>query len=103
MPTVRTNRGWCGPGELGTLLVVLTPAELMALADVEAEGVYLRVGEPQCRVLVEKDFPCAHPHADQVCEPETERFAPTAGYLRRKDLGLSSGATVESRTETAVR
>jgi hypothetical protein len=36
------------------------------------------------RLLVEKDFPCAHPHAPEAREPETERFPPTPGFVARK-------------------
>jgi hypothetical protein len=64
------------------VVVELSAAELAALAEPEREGVYLRAGD--VRYLVEKDFPCAHPHAPEAAEPEGERFAPTAGYHARK-------------------
>lgn len=89
---------WRGP----VLSVTLTCGELVALADAKAEGVYLRLGEPRCRVLVEKDFPCAHPHADEACEPETERFVPTPGYLQRKDLGHGPAVVAEHSAEAIL-
>ena len=65
--------------------ITLAERDLEALAGGETEGVYFwSDGEPRIRYYVEKDFPCAHPHPIEALEPETERFAPTEGYLRRK-------------------
>jgi hypothetical protein len=53
--------------------------------DSDAEGVYFTTGGREgMRFFIEKDFPCAHPHSADACEPESERFAPTAAYLARK-------------------
>jgi hypothetical protein len=62
---------------------VSVPAEEVArLAGDDCEGVYRHADG--LRLMVEKDFPCAHPHAPEAREPATERFAPTPGYLARK-------------------
>ena len=68
--------------------VRLTADDIWRLTDGDAEGIYFTTGEGDraVRYFIEKDFPCAHPHADEAREPETERFAPTDGYLRRKRL-----------------
>jgi hypothetical protein len=66
----------------------LTADDVWRLTDEDAEGIYFSTGrgDQVVRYFIEKDFPCAHPHADEASEPETERFAPTEGYLRRKHL-----------------
>lgn len=65
------------------LHVVAQDVELLTEGD--REGVYFSsLGPPPLRWFIEKDFPCAHPHAKEACEPETERFIPTESYLRRK-------------------
>lgn len=71
-----------------TVEVRLTADDIWRLTDGDAEGIYFTTGRGDglVRYFVEKDFPCAHPHADEAREPETERFAPTEGYLRRKRL-----------------
>lgn len=66
--------------------VRLTTDDVWRLTDGDAEGIYFNAseGDRAVRYFIEKDFPCAHPHADEAREPETERFAPTDRYLRRK-------------------
>ena len=66
----------------GVVEVGLTTADVRLLGAPDAEGVYPEV--PGLRLLVEKDFPCAHPHAPEAREPATERFAPTTAFLQRK-------------------
>lgn len=67
------------------ITLALSSEDLARLADPSAEGVYFSTrSEPPLRYFVEKDFPCAHPHAEEACEEETERFAPTGRYLLRK-------------------
>jgi hypothetical protein len=72
----------------GVMEVCLTTDDVWRLTDGDAEGIYFTTGrgEGAVRYFVEKDFPCAHPHAAEAREPETERFAPTEAYLRRKRL-----------------
>ncbi len=69
---------WAG----GAVRVGLAPADVRRLAAPDAEGVYPQT--PDLRLTVEKDFPCAHPHAPDAREPETERFPPSPGFLARK-------------------
>jgi hypothetical protein len=64
------------------VVVELPSADVALLADPAREGVYAHT--PQLRLLVEKDFPCAHPHAAEAAEPPTERFAPTPEFVARK-------------------
>jgi len=74
----------------GAVEVCLTLDDLWRLVDDDAEGVYFTTGgHGPIRYFIEKDFPCAHPHAEEACEPETERFAPTERYLRRKHLAAA--------------
>jgi hypothetical protein len=69
----------------GAVRVGLTRADVRRLAEPAAEGVYPHT--PELRLVVEKDFPCAHPHAPDAREPETERFPPTEAFLERKAGG----------------
>jgi hypothetical protein len=69
----------------GVVRVGLTGRDVERLAAADAEGVYPHT--PDLRLLVEKDFPCAHPHAPEAMEPATERFAPTPAFLERKAGG----------------
>lgn len=68
--------------------LLLCRADIERLADGATEGVYFATpagsGSRSFSYFVEKDFPCAHPHAEEAREPETERFAPTESYLQRK-------------------
>ena len=66
----------------GVVFVDVPVADVARLADPGCEGVYAHADG--LRLMVEKDFPCAHPHADEAREPETERFVPTARFLARK-------------------
>jgi hypothetical protein len=65
--------------------VGLGPEDLRTLSAPDAEGVYPHL--PELRLMVEKDFPCAHPHAPEAMEPESERFAPSPAFLARKGGG----------------
>ena len=56
---------------------------------------------PGLRLLVEKDFPCAHPHAPEAHEPATERFAPTAAFLERKRETDGAVSTTAGRGRVA--
>jgi hypothetical protein len=69
----------------GVARVGLTAADVRRLAAPDAEGVYPHTSE--LRLLVEKDFPCAHPHAPEAREPATERFPPTPAFIDRKTGG----------------
>jgi Family of unknown function (DUF7009) len=71
----------------GVVRVGLDPGDLARLAAPDAEGVYPH-GDG-LRLLVEKDFPCAHPHAPEAREPATERFPPTPAFLDRKTGGAA--------------
>ena len=66
----------------GVMVVQLSPDDVARLADPAREGVYAHT--PGLRLMVEKDFPCAHPHTADAAEPPSERFAPTAGFTTRK-------------------
>ena len=66
--------------------VEVPAAEVARLAQDGCEGVYRHAAG--LRLMIEKDFPCAHPHAPEAREPETERFAPTAAFLARKHAGV---------------
>ena len=68
--------------------VGLTADDVRRLAALDEEGVYPHA--PGLRLLVEKDFPCAHPHVPEAREPATERFAPTSAFLDRKTGGVES-------------
>ena len=69
----------------GVVRVGVVPADIRRLAEPGAEGIYPHT--PELRLLVEKDFPCAHPHATEAMEPTTERFAPSPAFLERKAGG----------------
>lgn len=64
------------------MIVELSPTDIARLADPSREGVYAHT--PRLRLMVEKDFPCAHPHSAEAAEPPTERFTPTSEYASRK-------------------
>jgi hypothetical protein len=66
----------------GVVVVSIPPEGVDRLAEPEREGIYAH--DSGRRLLVEKDFPCAHPHSVEAAEPETEHFAPTPEYLGRK-------------------
>lgn len=81
-----------GPGmavgwEIGVATVTLSAADIARLGEPEREGIYAH--GPGARLLVEKDFPCRHPHAPEVREPETERFEPPPRFTARKDAHRS--------------
>jgi len=65
-----------------TATVELAATDIARLADPGCEGVYSQ--SPGMRLIVEKDYPCAHPHAPGAQEPHTERFTPTDEYRARK-------------------
>jgi hypothetical protein len=69
----------------GGLLVHLATTDLERLAEPEREGIYLGTDDAAgVRLLIEKDFPCTHPHSEEAAEPETERFRPTRTFRDRK-------------------
>ncbi len=70
------------------MVVHLSPEDVARLAEPAREGVYAHTSG--LRLMVEKDFPCAHPHAAEAAEPPTERFAPTAEFAERKTLPAGS-------------
>src|SRR5262245_621026 len=72
----------------GVARVGLTAGDVRRLAAPDAEGVY--PDTPGVRLLVEKDFPCAHPHAPEAREPATERFPPTRAFLDRRSGGAAT-------------
>ncbi len=67
--------------------ISLSISDVVRLAEADREGIYAHDAQP--RLLVEKDFPCRHPHSDDAREPETERFSPSASFIARKDATLS--------------
>ncbi len=80
----RTGVAWAD----GVVRIGLAAEDVRRLAAPDAEGVYPHT--PGLRLLVEKDFPCAHPHAPEAREPATERFAPTPAFLDRKTGGVGT-------------
>ena len=76
-----TGVAWTG----GTVRVGVSADDVRRLAAPDAEGIYPHT--KGLRLLVEKDFPCAHPHAPEAREPATERFAPSPAFLERKSGG----------------
>ena len=69
----------------GLVLIHLSGSDVERLAEPDREGIYLGASSPSgIRVLLEKDFPCAHPHSEEAAEPETERFSPVPAYVARK-------------------
>jgi hypothetical protein len=75
----------------GRVVVRLSERDVERLAEPEREGIYFGGDAAGVRVLIEKDFPCAHPHPEEAAEPETERFAPTATYVARKGAAAAAG------------
>ncbi len=58
-----------------TVVIILSPDDLAALAQPDAEGVYFRQeGAGGLRYYIEKDFPCTHPRAGEAAEIEAETF-----------------------------
>lgn len=76
------------------VIVRMPPDDLKRLEAPDTEGVYAH--HPGSRLMVEKDFPCAHPHAAEANEPETERFAPTLAFLSRKHDAIGAEAADEA-------
>ena len=71
--------------EGATLRMTLTKADMAQLSVPTAEGIYFATsGTPAVRYLVEKDFPCIHPHAGKLGEAPTETFAAPHGFEERK-------------------
>jgi hypothetical protein len=82
----------------GVLLIHLSRSDVERLAEAGREGIYLDAAASSgIRLLLEKDFPCAHPHSEEAAEPETGRFTPTPSYLARK-ASHEEGLFVASRT-----
>lgn len=70
----------------GSLLTIsLAPQDVRRLCAPDAEGIYFRTeDEPPLRYLVEKDFPCVHPHSGEAGETPTETFSAPEGFEQRK-------------------
>lgn len=66
----------------GAVTFALSSADVSRLSDPESEGVYFE--RDGFAFYVEKDFPCVHPRASELTAPETETFAPPAGFDERK-------------------
>ena len=75
----------------GGPLMELSASDVMALGQDDREGLYRPAGDGMPRLLVEKDFPCAHPHSEEAGEPATERFAPTPTFVERRGLVSEAG------------
>jgi len=74
--------------EGGTLRMTLTSDDIARLSVPTNEGVYFATDAvPAVRYLVEKDFPCVHPHAGEAGETPTETFAAPVGFEERKAEG----------------
>jgi len=67
----------------GVLCLHLSAFDLTQLLAPDAEGVYFSRGD--LRYFIEKDFPCAHPRANEVMEMESETFIAPAGFEERKN------------------
>ena len=67
----------------GVLRLHLNASDLAQLLAPDAEGVYFSTAG--FRYFIEKDFPCAHPRAEEAEETETETFAAPAGFEERKN------------------
>lgn len=72
----------------GGVAVRMSQGDLERLLAPDSEGIYSH--NQGFRLMVEKDFPCAHPHAEEAMEPETERFDPTPAFLDRKARTLGA-------------
>ncbi len=69
------------------LTLALSRADSVRLAEPDREGVYFQQDGPTpLRYLIEKDFPCVHPHAAEALEPPTETFAEPTGFRERKGV-----------------
>ncbi len=72
------------------LTLTLSRADMARFAEPETEGVYFTAdGDPPFRYYVEKNFPCAHPHAPEACAMDAPlgTFAPTPAFDARKQHG----------------
>ncbi len=75
------------------LRMTLTREDVARLLVPTAEGIYFVTGDPHAvRYLVEKDFPCVHPHAGEAGEAPTETFAAPPGFEERKAEGQHAPA-----------
>lgn len=72
-------------GEGGELRFSLSAADCGKLAAPDVEGVYFQQSEPALRYCVEKDFPCAHPRANESGETPGATFAPPPGFVGSRD------------------
>ena len=69
----------------GVLRMALTKADIDALSVPDAEGIYFSTDSvPSVRFLVEKDFPCIHPHGGKLMEAPTETFDAPPDFEERK-------------------
>ena len=68
-----------------SLTIFLSNSDLTQLNIAETEGVYFATdGMEPVRYSVEKDFPCIHPNAAKLLEPETESFPAPPDFESRK-------------------
>lgn len=68
-----------------TVRMALTKADIDALSVPDTEGIYFATSTaPSVRFLVEKDFPCIHPHGSKLAEAPTETFAAPPDFEERK-------------------
>lgn len=71
--------------EGSTLRMTFTIDDIARLSMPDAEGIYFATNDvPTVRFLVEKDFPCVHPHPGEAGEAPTETFAAPRGFEERK-------------------
>ncbi len=69
------------------LTLALSRPDAARLAEPDREGVYFQQDGPMpLRYLIEKDFPCVHPHAAEALETPTETFPEPEGFRERKGV-----------------
>jgi hypothetical protein len=72
--------------EGSALIFALSAADIARLAEPDREGIYFdqEVNGERMRGMIEKDFPCIHPHAMEALEVSTETFPEPPGFRTRK-------------------
>jgi len=72
--------------ENGKLSIQLSAADCARLSEPQNEGVYFQHNtQPELSYFIEKDFPCAHPRADEAREAPSETFTPPPNFEERKN------------------
>jgi hypothetical protein len=61
-------------GDGSEFILHLSGNDLSRLAAPDTEGVYFSSTEPKLKFFIEKDFPCDHPRAPEVREPDAQTF-----------------------------